>query len=108
MKEEVEPAIAFCEVLRQQRISRGLTHKDLGLRAGLPGKYIYDLENGNEEPFLKTAHKLAAGLGLSTSGFLKIIERRIYGFDKEGWIMTREVLVFSGLMSRWTMWLSWR
>ena len=45
MKEEVEPAIAFCEVLRQQRITRGLTHKTLGLRTGLPGKYIYDLEN---------------------------------------------------------------
>ena len=83
MKEEVEPAIAFCEVLRQQRISRGLTHKDLGLRVGLPGKYIYDLENGNEEPFLKTTHKLAAGLGFSTSGFLKVIERRIYGLDKQ-------------------------
>ena len=68
----MEPAIAFCEVLRQQRISRGLTHKDLGLRAGLPGKYIYDLENGNEEPFLKTTHKLAAGLGFSTSGFAAI------------------------------------
>ena len=58
------------------------THKDLGLRAGLR-ESIYDLENGNEEPFLKTTHKLAAGLGFSTSGFLKIIERRIYGIDKE-------------------------
>ena len=83
MKEEVEPAIAFCEVLRQQRTSRGLTHKTLGLRTGLPGKYIYDLENGNEEPLLRTAHKLAAGLGFSTAGFVKIIERRIYGLDKE-------------------------
>ena len=51
MKEEVEPAIAFCEVLRQQRISRGLTHKDLGLRAGLPGKYIYDLKMEMKNPF---------------------------------------------------------
>ena len=83
MRQEVEPATAFCEVLRQQRISRGLTHKTLGLRTGLPSKYIYDLENGNEEPYLKTAHKLAAGLGFSTSGFIKIIERRIYGHDKE-------------------------
>ena len=32
---------------------------------------------------LKTTHKLAAGLGFSTSGFLQIIERRIYGIDKE-------------------------
>ena len=83
MREEVEPGTAFCEVLRQQRITRGLTHKTLGLRTGLPGKYIYDLENGNEEPYLKTTHKIAAGLGFSTSGFLKIIERRIYGQDKE-------------------------
>ena len=83
MREEVEPGTAFCEVLRRQRITRGLTHKTLGLRTGLPGKYIYDLENGNEEPYLKTTHKIAAGLGFSTSGFLKIIERRIYGQDKE-------------------------
>ena len=83
MRQEVEPTIAFCEVLRQQRLSRGLTHKALGLRTGLTGKYLYDLENGNEEPYLKTVHKLAAGLGFSTSGFLKIIERRIYGLDKE-------------------------
>ena len=83
MRQEVEPAIAFCEVLRQQRVSRGLTHKTLGLRTGLPGKYIYDLENGNAEPSLKITHKIAAGLGFSTSGFVKIIERRIYGLDKE-------------------------
>ena len=83
MKEEVEPNVAFCEVLRQQRMSRGLTHKSLGIRSGLPSRYLLELENGNKEPYLKTIHKLANGLGLSSSGFLKIIERRIYGLDTE-------------------------
>ena len=83
MKEEVEPSIAFCEVLRQQRMSRRLTHKSLGIRSGLPGRYLLELENGNKEPYLKTIHKLANGLSLSSSGFLKIIERRIYGLDRE-------------------------
>ena len=68
MKEEVEPSIAFCEVLRQQRMSRGLTHKSLGIRSGLPARYLLELENGNKEPYLKTIHKLDEWVHFSSIG----------------------------------------
>ncbi len=83
MNEQVEPSKAFCEVLRQQRLSRGYSHHSLGIKSGLPGKYIYELECGNQKPYLSTVFKLASAFGYSASGFLNIVERRINGTDRE-------------------------
>ena len=81
MKVEVEPTIAFCQVLKQQRLARRLTYQTLGLMAGLPAKFIFDLEGGNEKPSLTTVFKLAKSLGYSGAGFVTLVERRIYGTD---------------------------
>ncbi|OUV04165.1 MAG: hypothetical protein CBC42_00210 [Betaproteobacteria bacterium TMED82] len=83
MKVEVEPTTAFCQVLRQQRLARQLTYQSLGLRAGLPSKFIFNLECGNERPSLDTVFKVAKALGYSGAGFVSLIERRIYGIDRE-------------------------
>ena len=68
MKEEVEPAIAFCEVLRQQRFP-WLDPQRFRAKSRITGKYIYDLENGNEEP-LKTT-QTSCWIGFFNFGFLK-------------------------------------
>lgn len=78
---KIDPSTAFCQVLRQQRISRGLTHSTLGLKSGFPRKYIYSLEVGNEHPSLRVVLRLATALGYSGAGFVTLIERRMSGND---------------------------
>ncbi len=81
MVNKIDTATAFCQILRQQRMSRGLTHLTLGLKSGFPRKYIYDLEVGNEHPSLRVVIRLASALGYSGAGFVTLIERRIEGND---------------------------
>ena len=81
MNIKIDTLTAFCQVLRQQRMSRGLTHASLGLKSGFPRKYIYSLEAGNESPSLRVVLRLASALGYSGAGFVTLIERRMNGSD---------------------------
>ncbi len=81
MNTKIDTTTAFCQVLRQQRMSRGLTHATLGLKSGFPRKYIYSLEYGNESPSLRVVLRLASALGYSGAGFVTLIERRMSGSD---------------------------
>ncbi|OUT98779.1 MAG: hypothetical protein CBC01_02705 [Betaproteobacteria bacterium TMED41] len=81
MNNKIDTSTAFCQVLRQQRMSRGLTHSTLGLKSGFPRKYIYSLEAGNELPSLRVVLRLANALGYSGAGFVTLIERRMNGED---------------------------
>ena len=81
MNIKIDTLTAFCQVLRQQRMSRVLTHATLGLKSGFPRKYIYSLEFGNEIPTLRVVLRLASALGYSGAGFVTLIERRMSGSD---------------------------
>ncbi len=81
MNNKIDNSTAFCQVLRQQRISRGLTHLSLGLQSGFPRKYIYDLESGNVIPSIRVVFRLSKALGYSAAGFVSLIERRMEGND---------------------------
>ena len=81
MNTKIDTSTAFCQVLRQQRMSRGLTHATLGLKSGFPRKYIYSLEYGDESPSLRVVLRLAGALGYSGAGFVTLIERRMNGND---------------------------
>ncbi len=81
MEIKIDTSTAFCQVMRQQRMSRGLTHSALGLKSGFPRKYIYSLEVGNEHPSLRVVLRLANALGYSGAGFVTLVERRMTGSD---------------------------
>ena len=56
----------FAELLRQHRLSRGLTQAELAERSGLSGRAISDLERGlKQAPRSSTVRLLVRGLGLA-------------------------------------------
>jgi DNA-binding XRE family transcriptional regulator len=65
--------------LRDLRLSKMLSQRDLAQEAGVTQKTIVDLELGRVEPHLKTMRKLAAALGvepLEIDEFQKAIEEK--------------------------------
>jgi transcriptional regulator with XRE-family HTH domain len=50
--------------LRDLRLARALSQRDLAEQAGVAPKTVVDLELGRKEPQLKTIRKLAAALGV--------------------------------------------
>lgn len=60
---------AFAGRLRALREAAGLSIVQLSERAGLPRQTIHLLENGQRQPSLDTARKLAAALGASLAAF---------------------------------------
>ena len=56
---EVEPGIAFAVLMRNLRLSRGLTQKQAAARLGLKNLYSYQrLESAKANPQLKTLQKV--------------------------------------------------
>lgn len=50
--------------LRDLRLARALSQRDLAARAGVAPKTVVDLEMGRQEPRLRTIRRLAAALGV--------------------------------------------
>ncbi len=50
--------------LRELRLARALSQRDLAEQAGVTQKTVLDLELGRKEPLLQTIRKLAAALGV--------------------------------------------
>ena len=66
--------------LRELRLSKMLSQRDLAQEAGVAQKTIVDLELGRVEPHLQTMRKLAAALGvepLEVKEFQKAIEEKV-------------------------------
>ncbi|MBL1056990.1 helix-turn-helix transcriptional regulator [Ligilactobacillus agilis] len=51
--------------MREERIKKGLTYKELASIVGLSAVYIRKIENGERTPSLATAAKLSSFFGLS-------------------------------------------
>lgn len=71
---------SFAHELRRQRLTAGLTQRDLAARSGISARTISDLERGiNHVPQRETARMLSDGLGLEPSeraNFLELARRR--------------------------------
>lgn len=66
--------------LRDIRLSRALSQRDLALKAGVSPKTIVDLEQGRQEPRLRTMRRLAEALGvapLEIDNFKQAIEEKV-------------------------------
>jgi transcriptional regulator with XRE-family HTH domain len=73
----LEPAIAFGKVVRQLRLSRGLTQEQLGFEADLRRTYVSILELGQQQPSLSSILKIAKALGCSGQELMAAVEATI-------------------------------
>ena len=78
----MDPAAAFGSVLRQLRISAGLTQEQLGFAAELRRTYISTMELGQQQPSLTTILKLAKPLKRSASEVVALVEEQLRGNGK--------------------------
>lgn len=60
---------SFAARLRSLRESAGMSIVDLAEKAGIPRQTVHLLENGDRQPSLATAAKLAEALGKTLSAF---------------------------------------
>ena len=67
---------AFGRILKQMREKKGLSQEELAFKAELHRTYVSQLERGVKSPSLKTIHRLAKALGLSSSALLRKAERK--------------------------------
>lgn len=65
---------AFGQLVKQQRITLGISQEELGLRANLDRTYISGLERGVRNPSLTALVSLANGLGINVSDLLENLE----------------------------------
>lgn len=56
---------AFGQVVREARLSKGLTQEELAFNAGLNRNFVIDIEKGRRKPSLITLFSLAKGLDVS-------------------------------------------
>jgi transcriptional regulator with XRE-family HTH domain len=66
--------------LRDIRLSRAFSQRDLAEKAGIAPKTIVDLEQGRQEPRLRTIRRLAEALGvepLEIDEFRQAIEEKV-------------------------------
>lgn len=60
------------EALKKQRISKGLTLKELNLESGVSMSHLYRIEGGKRFPSGRILRKLAEPLGLEETEILKM------------------------------------
>jgi transcriptional regulator with XRE-family HTH domain len=58
---------AFGQVVREARLSQGLTQEELAFNAGLNRNFVMSIEKGRRKPSIITIFSLAKGLGISPS-----------------------------------------
>lgn len=66
-------AIAFGRRLAQVREAKGKSQAELAVASGVKRAYIWRVEDGRTLPSLRTAAKLAAGLGVTMSTLLETL-----------------------------------
>lgn len=73
---QLKPKIlkSFGQLVKQRRLSLGISQEELGLRANLDRTYISGIERGVRNPSLTALVDLAQGLGISTSEMLDQLE----------------------------------
>ena len=55
----------LCECLRNMRLAKGLTLKELSELSGVSLSFLSDIEHERADPSLETLNKIAKGLGAS-------------------------------------------
>ncbi|MDR3590767.1 MAG: helix-turn-helix transcriptional regulator [Negativicutes bacterium] len=65
----------FGQVLKNLRMSKGLSQEAFAHNVGLHRTYISQLERGLKSPSLRTQEKLCAELGVSLVEFMQRLER---------------------------------
>lgn len=71
------PAEAFGEVLRELRLSKGLTQEAVALDAGTERSHISALERAEKGPSLGTILQLAGALGIPAGDFIARVEQKL-------------------------------
>lgn len=66
---------AFGAQVKELRNEQGLTQEELSQRSGLAIRFLQDIEAGNKQASIKTAFKLADGLGVKPDELLGIVYR---------------------------------
>ena len=62
---------AFGDHLRTVRVARGLSQERLGLKAGLSGKFVGEVERGEKSISLDSLWRVARALGLSMPAMIR-------------------------------------
>ena len=62
---------AFGDHLRTVRVARGLSQERLGLKAGLSGKFVGEVERGEKSISLDSLWRVARALGLSMPALIQ-------------------------------------
>jgi transcriptional regulator with XRE-family HTH domain len=74
---------AFGTVLREFRVSRGVTQEKLGFDAELDRTFISLLERGQRQPSLATIFQLSRALGLSPTQIVQRVEDKLNAAGKD-------------------------
>jgi transcriptional regulator with XRE-family HTH domain len=77
MGDRKAPARVFGEVLRELRLSKGLTQDQLADRAETERSHISSLERAEKGPSLSTIFALAAALQMDAGDLVFRVERRL-------------------------------
>ena len=67
-------ATSFSQVLKQKRLSTGLSQEKFAEKVGLSMRSISLLETGKQQPTLPTLNNIAKALDIKTSELLELIE----------------------------------
>ena len=65
----------FGQVLREQRLSRGLSQEELALAADVDRTFVSQMERGIRQPTITTLMKLAGALGIQPSTLIVRMEK---------------------------------
>lgn len=77
MEHESDIRKAFGEVLREARLSSGLSQEKLALRASLDRTFVSLLERGLRQPSLTTLFALSKQLDVQPSDLIAAVESRV-------------------------------
>ena len=72
-------ALAFGGVVRELRLSRGMSQAQLAYEAGLSQPYLSQLENGHRDPALTTILRVARALEMPLPALAGHLERAAAG-----------------------------
>jgi transcriptional regulator with XRE-family HTH domain len=78
--------LALGKYLRQLRIERELSQRNVAEMSGVSVSYLSDIERGRTDPSLHVLKQIAAGLGISIG---TLLEYDAQGITGEEWILLR-------------------